>query len=236
MLELDSIDSYYGESHILHELSMHIDEGEVVGLLGRNGVGKTTTLRSIVGIVNPRSGTIVYKGENIAGLKPYQTAQKGIALVPEERRVFPNLSVEENLLIAKEGMHGTDERLELVYDVFPDLAEIQDRLGQQLSGGQQQMVAIGRGLIGDVDLLLLDEPMEGLAPVIVETVMDAIERIAKTGMTICIVEQSIMTALNIVDRAYLIDNGEIVYEDSAANLKQNEEILDRHLGVATTSE
>lgn len=232
MLELDSVNSYYGESHILQDLSMHVNEGEVVGLLGRNGVGKTTTLRSIVGVVTPRSGTITYKGTDITGLRPYQTAQRGIALVPEERRVFPNLTVDENLRIAKEGMHGTDDRFDLVYDVFPELTEIRERLGQHLSGGQQQMVAIGRGLVGDVDLLLLDEPMEGLAPVIVETVMQAIDRIADMGMTICIVEQSIMTALEIVDRAYLIDKGQIVHEGTAEALKYDQETLDRYLGVA----
>ena len=236
MLELDSINSYYGESHILHDLSMHVDEGEVVGLLGRNGVGKTTTLRSVVGVVTPRSGTVTYQGTDITGLRPYQTAQRGIALVPEERRVFPNLTVDENLRIAKEGMHGTDERLDLVYDVFPELTEIRERLGQHLSGGQQQMVAIGRGLVGDVDLLLLDEPMEGLAPVIVETVMQAIDRIADMGVTICIVEQSIMTALEIVDRAYLIDKGEIVHEGAADELKRDQETLDRYLGVAITED
>lgn len=232
MLELDNVNTYYGQSHILHDLSMNIEEGEVVGILGRNGVGKTTTMRSIAGIVKPRSGTITYRGEDITGLETYQTANRGIALVPEERRIFPNLSVEENLLVAMEGMHGDEERLEFVYDVFPDLADIKSRLGQQLSGGQQQMVAIGRGLVGDVDLLLLDEPMEGLAPVIVEKVMEAIDRIAETGMTIGIVEQSIMTALEIVDRAYLIDNGQVVHEDTADALRNNEALLNRHLGVA----
>ncbi|MFC6787089.1 ABC transporter ATP-binding protein [Halobaculum halobium] len=239
------MDAYYGQSHILRDLSMHVEEGEVCALLGRNGAGKSTTLRSIAGARPPdvRDGTVSFKGTAITDYSTEDISSLGISLVPEERRVFPNLSVEENLHLSdvarnwsnvvgravsmdNEGM-STEE----VYEVFPRLEERHSQKAGTLSGGEQQMLAIARALKQDTDLLMLDEPYEGLAPQIIDTVEDAIERIAETGTTILLVEQNAVAAMNIADRAYVIDQGEVVFVGGSEDLRADEETRERYLGV-----
>jgi branched-chain amino acid transport system ATP-binding protein len=245
LLELENVDSYYGESHILRDVSMDVEEGEVCALLGRNGAGKTTTLRSISGARPPevRDGTIRFKGEDITDRPTEDVSATGISLVPEERRVFPNLTVAENLRlpevarnksntwrrsvgVSKEGMSS-----EQVYAEFPRLDERRDQKAGTLSGGEQQMLAIARALKQSTDLLMLDEPYEGLAPKIVENVEAAVERIADQGTTILLVEQNAAAAINISDRAYVIDQGQIVFDDTAEALREDEKTRERYLGV-----
>ena len=244
-LELDSVDSYYGQSHILRDLSMEIEEGEICALLGRNGAGKTTTLRSITGARPPevREGTVTFKDTDITTMEPEDISVQGISLVPEERRIFSNLSVGENLHIAEtvrnrsntfgrslsfdhEGL-ATDE----IFDLFPRLEERVDQQAGTLSGGEQQMLAIARALKQNTDLLMLDEPYEGLAPQIIEAVEHAIERIASAGTTILLVEQNAAAAINLADRCYIIDQGSVVYEGESDDLRGNDEVRKRYLGV-----
>ncbi len=245
LLRLNSVDAYYDESHILRDLSMMVKEGEICALLGRNGAGKTTTLRSIAGATPPtvRSGSIRFDGNDVTGVTAEDISIRGISLVPEERRIFPNLSVAENLHLAEvvnnasntwgrdveaggEGM-TTDE----VYNQFPRLDERRSQQAGTLSGGEQQMLAIARALKQNTDLMLLDEPYEGLAPQIIEDVEDAIERINDTGTTILLVEQNAAAAINLADRAYVIDHGQIVFDGTAAELRSDEETRERYLGV-----
>ncbi|MFB6156566.1 MAG: ABC transporter ATP-binding protein [Haloferacaceae archaeon] len=246
LLSVEGIDAYYGESHILRDLSLRVEEGEICALLGRNGAGKTTTLRSISGATPPdiREGRIVFKGEDVTGESPESISMRGISLVPEERRIFPNLTVAENLHLAevyrnKSNLVGASTALaehagmtvEEIYEEFPRLDERRQQAAGTLSGGEQQMLAIARALRQNTDLLMLDEPYEGLAPQIIESVEDAVRRISEAGTTILLVEQNAAAAMKIADRAYVVDQGEIVFADTAEALRKDEETRQRYLGV-----
>jgi branched-chain amino acid transport system ATP-binding protein len=232
LLRVDGIDAAYGQSKILQDVSLSIDRGEVVSLVGRNGAGKTTTLRSIVGILTPSAGTITFKGEDLTALSDYETVARGIQYVPEDRQVFPDLTVDENLRMGelKSGGAGALSMSE-VFDRFPRLRERRSNSGAQLSGGEQQMLVIARALLGQTDLLLLDEPTEGLAPQIVEDVIEIIETISDEGVTILLVEQNVQAAMSVADRHYVINKGQNVYEGTTEELRNADEILEQHLGV-----
>jgi branched-chain amino acid transport system ATP-binding protein len=231
LLVIDGVNSYYGENHILKSVSLTVGAGETVALLGRNGVGKTTTLKSIVGWVQPRSGSITFAGEQLAGKEMMEIARKGIALVPEERRIFTNLTVAENLRIAQITARKPGWSLERVYERFPRLRERLANKGDEISGGEKQMLAIARALVQDTRVLLLDEPTEGLAPLIVREVEAVIREIKSAGMTILLVEQNLFSALGVADRCYILDQGEVVYEGTPDDLRSNDEVLRRYLHV-----
>ncbi len=231
LLRLDNIDTYYGDSHILKNLSLHVERGETVALLGRNGVGKTTTLKSIVGWVPPRSGRITFDGIDVTGNEMMANARRGISLVPEERRIFTNLSVYENIKLAQVTAQRPGWTLQNVYDHFPRLKERERNKGDEISGGEKQMLAIARALVQDTQLLLLDEPTEGLAPLIVREVEAIVREIKAKGMTILLVEQNFYSALAVADRCYVIDQGAIVFEGTPADLRGNTDVLQRYLHV-----
>jgi branched-chain amino acid transport system ATP-binding protein len=231
LLALDALESYYGESHILKSVSLTIGAGETVALLGRNGVGKTTTLKSIVGWVRPRSGSVRLAGEELAGHDMMTIARKGIALVPEERRIFTNLTVAENLRLAQITARRPGWTLDHVYERFPRLRERLANKGDEISGGEKQMLAIARALVQDTRVLLLDEPTEGLAPLIVREVEALIREIKAAGMTILLVEQNLFSALAVADRCYILDQGEVVYEGTPAELRADEATLRRYLQI-----
>jgi branched-chain amino acid transport system ATP-binding protein len=230
LLEVNGLNAYYADSHILFDVSLHVESQEVVALLGRNGAGKSTTLKSLMGVVTPRSGSVRLDGAELAGRKSHAIARAGMQLVHEERRIFGSLSVEENLVLA-----GFTARpawpLERVYELFPRLKERRRSRGTDLSGGEQQMLAIARALLRSPKLLLLDEPFVGLAPVIVRDLLAVCERLAAAGQTIVIVEQNIAAALSIASRAYILNNGHLVFDGSSAELQDNAAILGRYLGV-----
>jgi branched-chain amino acid transport system ATP-binding protein len=230
LLTVDRLNSYYGDSHILFDVSMRVETNEVVALLGRNGAGKTTTLRSLMGVVTPRSGSILLDGKPIAGMPPFAIARQGIQLVPEERRIFGSLSVEENLELA---MITAPKRWPIarIYETFPRLAERRKSRGTDLSGGEQQMLAIARALIRGPKIILLDEPFEGLAPIIVRDLMAVCRSLAEQGQTIVLVEQNVVAAMAIAHRAYIINNGHIVYDGSVNDLKASPEVMTRYLGI-----
>ncbi|HKW93092.1 MAG TPA: ABC transporter ATP-binding protein [Methylomirabilota bacterium] len=229
MLDVRSIDTYYGLGHILHRLSLSVDEGEVVALLGRNGAGKTTTLRSITGLTPPRAGEIAYKGGNIAGLPAHTISRLGVALVPETRGIFSYLTARENLEIARRP--GSRWPLESMLERFPKLSDVLDRKGRFLSGGEQQMLAIARALLTGPDLLLLDEPSQGLAPLVVEAVMGTIRELKRERVSMLLVEQNTEMALVLADRVYIIDHGTIVFEGTPDALRANEQVTAAYLGV-----
>jgi branched-chain amino acid transport system ATP-binding protein len=235
MLEVFDINTFYGKSHILHNVSIGVNEGEIIGLLGRNGVGKTTTLKSIIGIVSPQSGSIQFEGQNITGLRPHQIARLGIGYVPEERRIFPTLTVRENLLMGikpgKEPNRDDSWTIEKVYQLFPGLKERDSNKGRYLSGGEQQMLTIGRTLMGDPQLLLLDEPTEGLAPLIVESVVSVLKEINKSGVAILLVERSIEIVMELAMGIFLMSKGEIVFEGKIEELKERPDIREKYLEV-----
>ncbi|WP_327051746.1 ABC transporter ATP-binding protein [Halomicrococcus gelatinilyticus] len=246
LLELADVDAYYDESHILRDVSMRVEEGEVCALLGRNGAGKTTTLRSIAGAQPPdvRGGSIHFRGEDITSNDPEDVSSHGISLVPEERRVFPDLTVAENLHLAEvdQNVSNTIGRslpdvqhegmtTEEVYEEFERLRERREQKAGTLSGGEQQMLAIARALKQNTDLLMLDEPYEGLAPQIIANVEDAIRRISESGTTILLVEQNAAAAIKLADRCYVVDQGEIVFDGTAERLRDDEETRERYLGV-----
>lgn len=230
LLEVDKINSYYGDSHILFDVSMRVEEHEVVALLGRNGAGKSTTLKSLMGMVTTKSGTIRHNGVEVQQLPPYERAALGIQLVPEERRVFGSITVQENLQLA--AMTAEDPRtLDQIYEIFPRLAQRKRNRGKQLSGGEQQMLAIARAMIRNANIILLDEPFEGLAPLIVRDLIQVCRQLANEGHTIVIVEQNVRAALALADRCYIINNGHMVYEGTPSDLHSNSEIIERYLGV-----
>lgn len=233
LLDLENVDAGYGETQVLRDLSLSVGEGEVVSLVGRNGAGKTTTLRSIVGILTPTSGTVTYRGTDVTNLDATETVQHGLALVPEERQIFPELTVKENLELADYGGSPDVDSLSVgeALEMFENLQERASNPGSSLSGGEQQMLAIARALVGGADLILLDEPTEGLAPYIVRDVMDIVEDLNERGITVLLVEQNVHVCLELADRNYLLNQGEIVYEGTSAELEENKEILDRYLGV-----
>jgi len=230
LLEVDRINSYYGDSHILFDVSLDVSKNEVVALLGRNGAGKTTTLNTLIGFVRPRSGRVMLDGTPTHNLRPHAIAQLGLQLVPEGRRIFSNLSVEENLVLA--GLTATSRwPLERVWEIFPRLRERRRSRGTDLSGGEQQMLAIARALVRQPKVLLLDEPFEGLAPIIVRDLLATCRALAEAGQTILIVEQNITAAMTLADRAYILNNGHIVDALSAQSLREHPELLHAHLGV-----
>ncbi len=230
MLQLEDIETYYGESHVLHGISMAVQEGTVVALLGRNGMGKTTTIRSIIGFTPARSGTVRFKEKDITYLKPFQIAQLGVGLIPQGRNIFPSLSVRENLTMAARTRNkGGGWSLGEVYTHFPALKERENLKGNLLSGGEQQMLAIGRALMTNPELLLMDEPSEGLAPLIVREIGSIISQLKGEGFSILLVEQNLPMALGIADYAYIISKGTIVYESTIDELKENEEVKVKYL-------
>jgi branched-chain amino acid transport system ATP-binding protein len=231
LLAVEALETYYGESHILRSVSLTVGAGEIVALLGRNGAGKTTTLKSIVGWVPPRSGSIKLAGEEMAGRTMMANARAGISLVPEERRIFTNLTVAENLRLAQITARNPGWPLERIYEKFPRLRERLNNKGDEISGGEKQMLAIARALVQETRVLLLDEPTEGLAPLIVREVESVIREIKAAGLTTLLVEQNLYSALAVADRCYVLDQGEIVYEGTPDQLRSNDEILRKYLHV-----
>ena len=230
-LRVDAIHSYYGDSHVLRGVSLTVGAGETVALLGRSGVGKTPTLKSIVGWVRPRSGSVTLDGTELTGREMMAVARLGVALVPEERRIFPNLTVAENLKLAQVTARKPGWTLEHVYEKFPRLRERLGNRGDQISGGEKQMLAIARALVGDIKVLLLDEPTEGLAPLVVREVENVIREIKTAGITTLLVEQNLYSALAVADRCYVLDQGEIVYEGTPEDVRSNEDVLRRYLQI-----
>ena len=230
LLEVEGLNSYYGDSHILFDVSMRVERNEVVALLGRNGAGKSTTLKTLMGVLAPRSGSVRLDGVDLAGRKSHAIARSGMQLVHEDRRIFGSLTVEENLVLAGLTAPGRWP-LERVYEMFPRLKERRDSHGNDLSGGEQQMLAIARALVREPKLVLLDEPLEGLAPSIVGYLMNAFRELVAAGQTIVIVEQNLAATLALAQRVYIINNGHIAHEGAAHELKSQPELLQRHLGV-----
>jgi branched-chain amino acid transport system ATP-binding protein len=230
LLEVTGLNTYYGDSHILFDVALRVERNEVVALLGRNGAGKSTTLKSLMGVLTPRTGSIVFDGTEIAGKKSHAIARAGMQLVHEDRRIFGSLNVEENLLLA--GLTAEHRwPLERIYEMFPRLKERRGSRGTDLSGGEQQMLAIARALIRDPKIILLDEPFEGLAPVIVRDLVEACRDLAEAGQTIVLVEQNLAAALTLAHRAYIINNGHIAHEGPASEIKARPKVLERYLGV-----
>jgi branched-chain amino acid transport system ATP-binding protein len=230
LLEVDKINSFYGDSHILFDVSLRVERNEVVALLGRNGAGKSTTLKSLMGEVRPRSGRVILDGEPIHGLPPHAIAARGLQLVPEDRRIFGSLNVEDNLVLA--GMTAKSRwPLERAWEIFPRLKERRRSRGTDLSGGEQQMLTIARALVRAPKIILLDEPFEGLAPIIVRDLLATCRTLAEAGQTIVIVEQNISAAMTLADRIYVLNNGHLVDELTADAVRTGPELLHRHLGV-----
>jgi len=228
-LEVDAIHTYYGESHVLHGISLRVDPGEVLAILGRNGMGKTTLIRSIVGFTPPREGHVRYKGVDITRRPPFRMVDMGMALVPQGRRVFPSLSVRENLEVARHGQGRWS--LEQVYALFPRLRERAANRANKLSGGEQQMLAIGRALMSNPELLLLDEPTEGLAPLLVREVGRVIAELKRGGLSIRLVEQNLGLAISVADRVHVLSRGQIVHAGTPGELMRDEDVKARYLGV-----
>ena len=233
MLAVEQIHTYYGPSHVLQGVSLRVEEGETVALLGRNGAGKTTTLKTIMGVTPARRGRITFEGRDITREPTHAIAQAGIALIPDERRIFPNLTVAENLRMGMLKNKGQDRALlEQVLAYFPRLRERIDQLGKSLSGGEQQMLAIARGLVARPRLMLVDEPTEGLMPVLVQGLTEILRRINRDGITILLVEQDLEVALGLASRGYVIDQGEIQFQGTTQAIRANREIQQRYLGVS----
>jgi branched-chain amino acid transport system ATP-binding protein len=231
ILEVHDIHTYYGDSYVLQGLSLELEQGQIVGVLGRNGVGKTTLVNSLVGFTPPRRGRIVFKGVDITRQSSFDTVRMGIGLVPQGRRVFPTLSVEENLRVAHGGRGRSAWSLERVYQLFPRINERRRQRAKTLSGGEQQMLAIARGLMTNPDCLILDEPSEGLAPLIIRDVWDIIGKLKGEGLSILLVEQNVALALKLADRVHVISKGTVVHSCAPAALAQNHDIKSRYLGI-----
>ncbi len=234
ILEVNNIHAYYGNIQALRGISVTVEEGEIVTLIGANGAGKTTTLRAISRLVNPREGSIQFDGEDLSQFKAHELVYKGVAMVPEGRGIFAKLTVGENLdmgAFSRDDSANIQEDLERVFDLFPRLKERRSQVAGTLSGGEQQMLATGRALMANPRLLLMDEPSMGLAPVLVESVFETIQRINKEGTTILLVEQNAMMAFQVANRGYVLQTGEIVLSDSVENLRQNEMVQKAYLGV-----
>jgi branched-chain amino acid transport system ATP-binding protein len=230
MLDVETIDAYYGESHILHRVSLTVRTGEVVCLLGRNGAGKTTTILTVMGYLRPRRGAIRFNGRDIGGLPPYAVARLGFGFVPQERGIFPSLSVRENLTVFARRQNGY-WTLQRVFELFPSLQAREHNLGFQLSGGEQQMLSIARALMLNPVLLLLDEPSEGLAPMIVQEIIEVLKRLKDEGLAILLVEQNLRVALAVADRHHVMNKGEICFTGNTAALENNEPVLRNYLSV-----
>lgn len=230
LLEVNGLNSYYGDSHILFDVSLRVEKNEVVALLGRNGAGKSTTFKSLMGVVKPRAGSVKMDGVELAGKRAHSIAQLGMQLVHEERRIFGSLTVEENIVLA--GLTAkTKWPLARIYEMFPRLQERCFSRGTDLSGGEQQMLAIARALVRDPKIILLDEPFEGLAPVIVQDLMRICRELAQAGQTIFLIEQNLAATLALAGRVYILNNGHIAHESTAKELKGRPEIVQRYLGV-----
>ena len=230
MLELDDVHAYYGDSHVLHGVSMRVAPGECVALLGRNGAGKTTTVLTIMGYLVPRPGRVTYDGAPLNGLPPHAIARRGFGFVPQERGIFPSLTVEENLTVAARRGDGR-WTLPLAYELFPRLAERKANLGFQLSGGEQQMLSIARALMLNPKVILLDEPSEGLAPMIVEEIVQVMRKLKGEGLAVLLVEQNLRVALDLADRHYVMSKGQVRYTGTSAELEHNEPVLREYLSV-----
>ncbi|MCK4789898.1 MAG: ABC transporter ATP-binding protein [Desulfobacteraceae bacterium] len=232
LLEVNKIDAFYGLSHILFGVSLEIDEGEIVGILGRNGVGKTTTLRSIMGLTPPQSGSIMFDGEEIKGKQHFQIARRGIGFVPEDRIIFPDLTVLDNLMFgARKGKYGEQWTLERIYSMFPILKERERQDGGTLSGGEQQMLTVARTLMGNPRLLLLDDPVEGLAPALVRAMEEQMLLLKHSNVTTLIAEENSHFIQSVCDRIYILEKGEVCWHGDALELKENPEILKKYLGL-----
>ncbi len=231
MLELEKVNSFYGDGHVLRDVSLRLGEGEVSCLLGRNGAGKTTTVLTIMGYLAPRPGRVVYKGKDIGGLPTHRIARLGFGFVPQERGIFPSLTVKENLTTT--ARPGKDNRWDLgkIFKLFPRLEERQKNLGFQLSGGEQQMLSIARALMLNPELMLLDEPSEGLAPLIVQEIVDVLKALKKEGLAVLLVEQNLRVALELGDMHYVLSKGEVCYTGTSAELESNEKVLKDYLSV-----
>lgn len=235
LLKVDGIHTYYGFSYILQGISLEVNEGEVVALLGRNGAGKTTTLRSIIGVTPPRSGKIFFEGTDIAGMAPHNIVRKGIAIIPDTRRIIPNITVNDNLRLAmlKNREKGEEKSLlEMAYGYFPRLRDRASNLGALLSGGEQQMLAIARGLVAKPKLMLVDEPTEGLMPTLVEMITDRLIKLQQSGLTMLLVETNLDVALKMASRVYVMEKGQIKFNGSKEELLGSLDIQQRYLGVS----
>jgi branched-chain amino acid transport system ATP-binding protein len=233
LLTVENLNTYYGKSHILHDVGLQVDKGELVALLGLNGAGKSTTLRSILGLTRPRSGTITFGGSSIAGNASYRVARMGVGYVPEGRRMFPQLTVLENLQLAENGRKG-EWSIAKVLEHLPKLKELSARKAGRLSGGEQEMLAIGRALVSNPQLMLVDEPSQGLAPLIVEDVYRILGTLKERGVAIVLVEQNALLALKIADRAYVMDGGRIVYQGDAAALRADRQRIADLMGLTAS--
>src|SRR6202051_4157122 len=231
ILDVQDIHTYYGDAYVLQGLSLQLEQGQILGLLGRNGVGKTTLVNSIVGFNPPRRGKIVFKGDDISQVSSFETVRSGMGLVPQGRRVFPSLSVEENLMVAARGFDRHRWNIARVYALFPRLQERHSQRAKTLSGGEQQMLAIGRGLMTNPDCLIMDEPSEGLAPIIIQGVWEAIGKLKEEGLSILLVEQDSFLALKLVDFVHVMSKGQVVYSARPEQLVVNDEIKARFLGI-----
>jgi branched-chain amino acid transport system ATP-binding protein len=236
MMEVKDIHSYYGKSHILHGVSLELKQGELVCLLGRNGVGKSTTLKSIMGIVRPTHGSIRFDGKELVGSQPYQVARLGVGYVPEDRRIFKSLTVHENLLMGTQKAKNSNAAekawtIERIYEIFPNLRERRGNKGSHLSGGEQQMLTVARTLMGNPKLILVDEPTEGLAPLIVKDVLEMLSAVQKSGVTVLMVEQNFKAAIKVADRFYIMAKGQMVFEGDAAALLAAEDVRKNYLEV-----
>ncbi len=231
MLAVKEIHTYYGTSHILFGISFEVHEGEAVCLLGRNGAGKTTTLRSIIGLNPPQAGSILFKGREIVGKPPYRIAQSGIGFVPDDRRIFPDLTVRQNILVARRTRPEALWNLERIYGLFPKLKDLDSHMGTQLSGGEQQMLTIARTLMTNPQFLLLDEPGEGLAPLVIKTMKEQLGEIKNLGLTMLICEHNVGLATALSDRAYMMDKGTIRYQGTIEELRKNDEVRKKYLMV-----
>lgn len=231
MLKVNNIHSYYGDSHVLRGVSLQVKPGEVTSILGRNGAGKTTTVLSIMGYIKPRQGSVVYGGKTIHGLPSHRISRMGLGFVPQERGVFPSLSVEENLTVA--ARPGRDDRwtLERIYELFPRLKERRNNRGFQLSGGEQQMVSIARALMLNPSVIILDEPSEGLAPLIVDEIVEILRKMKNEGLAILLIEQNLKAALDLGDMHYVLSKGEVCFTGTSDSLRGNEAVLSTHLSV-----
>jgi branched-chain amino acid transport system ATP-binding protein len=237
LLEVKDLNTFYGTSHVLQGISLNVSEGELVALLGRNGMGKSTTLKSIIGLVKPKSGSVAFQGRDISGYPPYKTARAGIGYVPEERRIFPNLSVTDNLAMGIKGgkiknpEDPTVWTYERIFHHFPKLEERANQKGALLSGGEQQMLAIGRSLMGNPSLLLVDEPTEGLAPLLVKEVRDMLASINEAGVSILLVEHNLKVAMSLADRVYLMGKAHLAFTGTVEELEANPKIREKYLEV-----
>jgi len=231
ILDVEDIHTYYGDAYVLQGLSLKLEQGQILGLLGRNGVGKTTLVKSIVGFNPPRRGRVLFKGVDITHVSSFETVRHGMGLVPQGRRVFPTLSVEENLRVAERGTERHGWSVGRVYELFPRLEERRRQRAKTLSGGEQQMLAIGRALMTNPDCLIMDEPSEGLAPIIIQGVWDAVSKLKAQGLSILLVEQNASLALKLVDHVHVMSKGRVVYSATPQELWANEEVKSAYLGI-----